>query len=150
MKKELVKIIPKSSFAEIFLHNTQLTFDDKVALFLEWVPDMDIPDEITTSELLLDFVYKTYLDAIDKYSLNKSISNIKRKDGGESRKDFIINFISTKGEVTYKELYEAVDQKWHYEEVGKTPRVRINNTLKELLSKQKIARDGELIIWKGK
>jgi|SRR5690606_2017045 len=150
MKKELVKLIPKEDFAKIFLSD-HITFADKQEILLGWDPGIEIPEDITTSQKLLDYVYdELYLKAIDKYHLDKSIKNIQKKKGGESRKDFIINTIQMKNEITYEELYKIVDEKWQYEAVGKSPRVRIKNTLKELLSKNKIAQDGNLIIWKGK
>lgn len=145
-----IKIVPRERFQELLL-DYSIPFEERKNLVIhDW--GLELPSNIQDGEEFLDFVYNHYLKVMDDYLIYDNQKFIKTKNkSSETRKDFIANLIQMKGMITYQEIVVAVNEKYGYAEIGKSPSTRIRNTLKDLILTDKVAiGDNDEIKWIGK
>lgn len=114
-----------------------------------------VPPEIETSEALLEHVYNYYIQSIELYQLASKELYKKEKSESEkegTKKEFIVNYIITKKDLTLKELHDAVDEEFEYSKIGKSPRTRCRKVIQQLRNQNKIKfyPEEKRIVWKGK
>jgi hypothetical protein len=144
-----MELVTKQDLANLLL-NKDIPFDERKELITQEF-HIDLPPEIEDGEPLVDFVYDYYLKMVELYQLkDRTLYKVEKKpterDG--TIKEFIINIIMVKKNLSILELHKIVDDEYKYSEIGKTPRTRCRKVIQQLtLQKKIIVTSEKQIIW---
>lgn len=144
-----MELVTKQDLANLILNN-DIPFDERKELITQEF-HIDLPPDIEDGEPLLNFVYDYYLKMVELYQLkDRSLYKVEKKptEREGTIKEFIINTIIVKKNLSIGELQKIVDEEYNYSDVGKTPRTRCRKVIQQLTIQKKITVTSEKqIIW---
>jgi len=144
-----MELVTKQDLANLIL-NKDIPFDERKELITQEF-HIDLPPDIEDGESILNFVYDYYLKMVELYQLkDRSLYKVEKKptEREGTIKEFIINTIMVKKNLSIGELQKIVDEEYKYSDVGKTPRTRCRKVIQQLTLQKKITVTSEKqIIW---